>query len=53
MDAQDAKMKPADTLPEYDDSSDDDALKFGEEDDLYSSGADDEDARWVRKQVNP
>lgn len=33
-------------------NSDDETLRFGEEnDDLYSSDADEADARWARKQV--
>lgn len=35
----------------YESDSDDDVMKFGEDDELYSSGADEDDARWIRKQV--
>lgn len=31
--------------------SDDETLKFDKDDDLYDSGLDEDDARWVMKQV--
>ena len=32
--------------------SDDETLRFDKDDDLYDSGLDEDDARWVRRQVN-
>lgn len=43
--------KAAPSAPEYGPDSDDETLRFEEDDDLYASDADEADAKWVRKQV--
>ncbi|CAM9414816.1 unnamed protein product [Sphacelaria rigidula] len=45
--------KAAPSAPEYGPDSDDETLRFEEDDDLYASDADEADAKWVRKQHRP